>query len=156
MIKQIILTGALLAIAAVPAQAKLQGERVFTTEDGKWEVIRDVDSFTDEVSCTVAYVEDNGIQAAGDELYVTVKGGIRGYQMRQDDKPAGGMRIATDIEKRIDALVISEPWFEKIFEGDRLRIQVITWTNGLVNIDLNTANLQGAYETIPSCESGTI
>lgn len=140
---------AALALAPLPAMAgTLPGDRVFTTEDGMWEVVKQVDGFTDELTCTAAYVEDNGIQATDDTFYVGISGGIRSVQARRDDNKPGKLYLPSTIEKRIGSVIFDGGWFDMILDSSRLRMQALTWANGVVNTDINTAQLAIAVDVV--------
>lgn len=117
-------------------------------KSGNWKVLRSIDTMNDTVNCTGIYKENYGIQLTKDTLYVSVRGGLRSVTLRFGEKPARPLRLAEDMEKRVDSIIISGTDFAELLEGDRLRIQASTLVSGIATEDLDISGINSALENI--------
>jgi len=115
---------------------------------GNWTVLRDTNPMTDKTDCTGIYKDDLGVQLTSKELYLTIRGGPESVTLRFDDQAPESMRLATDIEKKIDAISISGPQFFKLLGSQRLRMEVMTLVRGISNIDLDVTGIVEAAGNI--------
>ncbi|MGL5679648.1 MAG: hypothetical protein ACRDC2_08595 [Plesiomonas shigelloides] len=119
-------------------------------KSGEWSVLRTTNQMTDEVSCTGVYKNEYGIQLTGDALYISIRGGLKGITLRFGDQPAESLRLATDIEKQVDAIMIQDNDFTKLMGSNRLRVQVLTVLGNLKNYDIDLSGISAAVENIRS------
>lgn len=115
---------------------------------GNWSVLRAMDPMTDKVSCTGIYKDQYGIQLTSDTLYVSIRGGISSIRLRFDDEPVQNLRLATEMEKKVDAISISGADFSKLMDSRRLRVEVLTLVRGVINEDLDLAGIREARTNI--------
>ena len=119
---------------------------------GNWKVVRKVDPFDDRVSCVGLYGSDYTYQLSHDALYVASKLYETGIQMKFDSKPTEQMRISTDMEDKIDAIIIEGSDFDKVLASNLLRIQIYSSMYGKKNIRVDLAGTQKAAKAIAECE----
>ncbi|RJF99050.1 hypothetical protein D3871_11400 [Noviherbaspirillum saxi] len=134
-------------LSASVAHASLKDAmKVF--KSGNWTVLRHTDPMKDTVNCTGIHKENYGIQLTEDSLYVSIRGGIQSVTLRFDDNPARSMRLADDIEKKINSVIISGTDFTELVSSNRLRVQVSTLVRGIANEDLDLTGIQSTLENI--------
>jgi hypothetical protein len=136
----------LLCLAGAASASLADAPTVFKA--GNWSVLRDVDVMTDKTSCTGIYKEDPSIQLTADTLYIRVRGGLKSVTLRFGDQPAERLRLATEMEEKVDAIEISGNDFTKLLGSARLRVQSMTLVRGITNFDLDLAGLSAAVENI--------
>lgn len=111
---------------------------------------------TDEVSCVAIYRDNMQVQLSADTFAIGLegRGGVRGYKIRIDDKPAGDLQLATDIEQDISAALFQGRAFEELLEANRVRFQAITVLSTLVDEDLDFSNVKAVIDVLrgPSCK----
>jgi hypothetical protein len=138
----------LVAISAGTALAGTLSGAPVVFRSGDWSVLRTVDQMTDKTSCTGIYKSDYGIQLTDDELYIKVRGGIKGVVLRFGDQPAEKMRLATKSEQNISSIDVEGSAFEKLLGSSRLRAQVLTVLGNVVDFDVDLNGLPAAVENI--------
>lgn len=147
---RLVLTIFVAAMSAYPASGVAQGlgEEVF--REGEWRVYRSVDSFTDAVSCTGTFGDNLNIQLAPDALYVSLRGrgSVSSVTLRYGDEAPEPLRLASDIEKDIDTVIIQGEEFARVINADRLRVQVLTILSTLVFEDIGLDGFLSARELI--------
>jgi hypothetical protein len=148
---------ALLACLA-PSLAAAQGlgasPAIFTS--GDWTVRKSKDAMTDKVSCTGLYLKRFDVQLDADSLYISLRGrgGVQGYTLRLDDRPAGRIQLASHTEKQVSALGITGTVFKDLLGAQRLRASIITVLNSQVQEDISLVGVPEAYAVItgPECK----
>lgn len=123
-------------------------------KSGKWGVKRNLDSMTDEVRCVALYNGRFDIQLSRQQFSVGAvgRGGVDGYQWRVDDAPATRMILANKIERATSHVMLEKPAVEKIVQGARFRILVMTLLGGMAEEDLDLTGIKEAYRFINSSE----
>lgn len=146
--KKLLILTACMAMCGIAQAGLKDATKVFTA--GNWTVLRDVDKMTDKVSCTGIYKNDFGKQLAQDGLYISIRGGISSVTLRFDDSPARGMRLPTQIEKDVRAVMLEGSEFDAAIASSRLRGQVLTLVSGLQEFDLDLTGIAEASANIKS------
>jgi hypothetical protein len=118
---------------------------------GNWKVVRRVDPFDDQVSCVGLYGSGYTYQLSDDALFVEAKLYETGIKLKFDSKPAEQMRISTDMEDKIDFIIIEGSDFDKVLASNLLRIQIYSSTHGKKNMRVELAGTQAAAKAIASC-----
>ena len=140
----------LVLLACLTASALMadlrNGKEVF--KSGNWTVLRDQDPMSDKVVCTGIYQGDFKFQLTEHDFYVRILGGVQSVRLRFDDEPAQALRLASEMEKKINAVDIKGADFERVLTAKRLRMQVGTLIRGLNEIDLDLIGLREAHENI--------
>lgn len=111
---------------------------------GPWHVLKDKDPMTDAVNCTAIYQGNFQVQISLQYLAIGLRGrgGISGYTLRLDDRPAGDMKLASNIEKRVGAALIEGDDFAALLQAKRVRFQALTALSTLVNEDLDFRQIE--------------
>jgi hypothetical protein len=97
---------------------------------------------TDAKSCT-AYFRNNNVQLTKDSFAVGYngRGGLKGYEIRIDDKPASEMQVPTRSEERMSAILIEGLLFDQIKAAKRVRVRALSRLNSIVNDDIDTSSI---------------
>ena len=103
---------------------------------------------TDKVSCTGVHKTGPKVQLSDDGFYVSVQGGVKGVKVRYDDNPAEGMRLGTDMEKKIGAVMFTGGDFQKVLQSKRVRLQVMTILDRVSESDLDITGIVDAHNNI--------
>lgn len=109
-------------------------------ETPAWNILQSIDSMTDKKEC-VAFLKSNSkVQYSGDTFSVGGLSWPNSYQYRIDDMKASELMFATDIEKRIGAIVLADKTVvRKIAGASRFRMKV---TSGKTeDYDVNVSEL---------------
>lgn len=117
-------------------------------ESGNWTVRRTIDAMTDKASCTGIYNNNLRIQLTERELFISVRGSLRAYKFRFDDRPASNLILADDMEKRLDTIIIRAN-FKKALGSSRLRVNASTYSSSK-DYDLDLTGIADAVENIKS------
>ena len=132
-----------------PAAAQgLDAGKTITLTAGQWSVERSADKMTDAINCVGFHKARRGIQLSADTMFVTVKGGIQSVTIRTDETPPSPMRLALDLEKSINSVLLRGSEFASVTKSDRLRIQVLTLVSGVFNEDIDIRGIQDAVPHI--------
>ena len=127
---------------------------VFTS--GDWTVRKSTNTMTDKVSCTGLYLHRFDVQLTKDTFYISLKGrgGVKGYILRVDDRPAGSMQVPSQTEKAISALGITGTVFRELLGAQRLRARILTVLDSSVQKDISLVGVPEAYTVIsgPECQ----
>lgn len=134
--------------APVQAQSLKDAQPVF--KSGNWTILRSIDPMTDKINCTGIYKSNYGVQLVSDTLYINVRGGIKSITLRFGENPAQPLRLAQEIEKAADAVVIDGNDFSQTLQTNRLRVRVLTLVRGVLTEDLDTTGIQAAVKNIQS------
>lgn len=134
-------------IGAAATAGTLAGAPV-VFRSGEWSVLRTIDQMTDKTSCTGIYKDEYSIQLTDDELYVKVRGGVKGVILRFGDQPAEKLRLATKSEETISSIDIEGNEFTKLLGSTRLRMQVMTVLRTVVDFDIDLTGMAAAVENI--------
>lgn len=119
-------------------------------KSGEWSVHKNTDVMTDKVSCTGIYKSEYGIQLTEDKLFISVRGGLKGITLRFGNQPAEGLRLASEMEKQVDAIMIQNNDFTKALGSSRLRAQVLTVLGNMRNYDIDLNGISAAVKNIRS------
>jgi hypothetical protein len=122
---------------------------------GKWSIHLSVDSMTDAKTCTGLYEGKYAVQLNEGKLYVNLRGrgGVSSIVLRFDNEPARPLRLATEMEQKLQIATIEGEDFKKLLESTRLRVRVLTVLDTIVDVDILLGNLKGALAIIsgPKC-----
>lgn len=147
--------GAIAAIAVCSlahAQGGFEGAKSLL-KVGNWNVLQTRDKMTDEVKCTGIFKNNFDVQLTADALYIAIRGGIQGVTFRFGEKPANPLRLADDMENKVDALIIKYGDLAEAVSTKRLRVQVSTMVRGVSTLDLDTTGIAAAHERIKTCSA---
>lgn len=136
---------------AIAALMMLAINPTFATEKkkvyqaGAWQVMQTQDPMTDKIGCTGIYNGDWTVQANQNVMYVSLsgRGGVRAYTLRIGDEPADKMKLASQIEKKISAVILDRD-FERILAAKRVMVQTYTILDTVVLDDVSLDGFQGA------------
>lgn len=111
-----------------------------------WFVRQDTDAMTDKKKCVALYKNQWTIQGGSHSFYISLRGrgGVKAYTLRFDDAPAEAMQLPTDMEKEMSAVIL-EPLFDRIYNGSRLRTEIVTV---LGNVLVEDIDLKGFKEAV--------
>jgi len=155
-IKTILLAFFTLIIFYSNSNADLSDAEVIKTS-GNWSVRQSKDFLTDETICTALYKDRFDIQVNEGVFYINMKGkgGVSLVKYRIDDNDAktygnydSTMRSSGVIKFKHDVI------FKSILSAKRLRVQVYTLLEELVNHDIDLNGLAEVYPTLlsPQCK----
>ncbi len=116
-----------LVVAEQALAAKVSEMPVIHTS-GSWELRKGVDSFTDEVSCVATPKGDISIQATDETFYIggaRGRGGLQGYRYRLDNNDPVPLRLATDMEQKIQNIILEGGEYQDILGAKRLRVLAV-------------------------------
>lgn len=130
--------------------AHAQGFRnsTVTLQAGDWQVFRTPDPMSDKASCTGIYRGNFRVQLVEHKLYLGVIGGIESVTLRFGDQPAQDLRLPTQLERGVRAVIIEGAEFAALQSAPRLRYRVGTLINGLVDGDIDLTALPRVLEHI--------
>jgi hypothetical protein len=134
-----------------PKTLKEEGE-VFRS--ASWHVVQKLDAMTDKKSCTALYKNAWTVQGTAENLYVSLRGrgGVKAYTLRIDDAPADAFQMASPTEKELSAVVL-KPSFDRIYGGNRVRLQIGTILGGILVEDIDLKGFRESVDYIRSnCE----
>lgn len=145
----------LATIGATDSPAQSAKQRMTTLTAGNWSVQRSVDAMTDKVVCTGYHSGNSGAQLSSDKFFVPIRGGLQSVTLRYGEAPAKPMRLATEIEKKVGSIVIEKAEFGLAIQSNRLRIQSLTYANGVVTVDIDLTGVDMALNHIRAgCPAG--
>ncbi len=143
-----------LVLASSPAKADLNKAPIIA-KSGNWSVRRGTDLMTDKKSCVALYQQRFDIQVNEGDFWFDVrgKGGVQGFTYRIDDEASSKMQIPTEIEKNIGAAHIEGSEFAHLLSAKRLRMQVLTILDSLIEADIDLKGLSEMHRTLsgPEC-----
>ena len=145
--KKVIICAALLALASGHVMADLAAATK-AGQFGKWTVLREKDKMTDKTICTGVQGRKHEIQLSDNALYLTVSGGPSSVALRFDDKPARALRLATDMEKKIDVVILEGGEFEEAKQSSKVLAQVNTLVSGVKTLEIDTRGIDQAVKFI--------
>jgi hypothetical protein len=102
----------------------------------------------DKTVCTAIYKGDYGIQLTDHALFIHINGGPQGFRLRFDDDPAGPLKLATDIQKKIDVIEVDGSNFTRLLDAHRLRYDVTTIIGSGQEGDLDVTGVAEAVQNI--------
>ena len=137
------------AAAHTVAAAGLANEPV-VFRSGKWEVRRGQDAMTDQISCTGIHSSGPRVQLSDRGFYVGIQGGVRGVTVRYDNDPPQQMRLATEMEKKVRAVIFDGADFDRVQNAKRVRIQVMTVLDQVAESDIDLTGIDQALQNIRS------
>jgi hypothetical protein len=142
--------GATAVLAVCLAAPGLAAQREILEKVGGWQLTATKDAMTDKLSCTGFYDGKPTVQLNAESFYVSLRGrgGVQGVMVRFDDRPAGSMRLPTDIEKRLSHVQLTRSEFTEMQQAQRVRIEVITILNQIVLEDVNLQGTAAALDVL--------
>jgi hypothetical protein len=143
-----------MAIVGTCALGANLGDAPIVFRSGEWSVLRTLDQMTDQTNCTGIYKKDYAVQLTDDELFVKVRGGVKGVTLRFGDQPAEKLRLATKSERSLSSVSIEGGDFTKLLGSTRLRMQVLTVLDTVAEVDIDLTGVPAAVENIRSGCSG--
>lgn len=130
------------------------GEKTLTT--GQWTVYRKMEGMSDKVTCTGVNVQGPNIQLSSRGFYIALRGGIDSVELRFDEKPSRKMRVPTDMEKKVRAIILDEEEFQDAINSDRLRFESLRTLGGFNTGDINLDGIKAARDHIQAgCPAST-
>lgn len=142
---------ALLIVLLLPTLC-LSADPVVVGNVGAWRVILTKDAMTDKSSCFAIYEKQTNIQLSGPGLYISArgKGGIRTYQYRIDDLPGSRLIGAGGLERDTSLLSFkrADTGAANVFGSKRLRIQIFTVLDSILEYDIDMADVPAALALI--------
>ena len=120
-------------------------------KSGQWEVRKSVDAMTDKVTCTGIYGKGYRYQLNNDSLFIGVKGGPRSVTLRYGTNAAERLRLASDMETKINYIILKGGEFRKLSTVNRLRLESLTYVRGIVSADID---LKGMNEALAFIKAG--
>jgi hypothetical protein len=114
---------------------------------GNWFVRQDTDAMTDKKKCVALYKNEWTIQGSVHNLYISLRGrgGVKAYTLRFDDAPAEQMQLPSNMEKEMN-VVILEPSFDRIYNGSRLRAEIVTVLGSVLVEDIDLKGFKEAVD----------
>lgn len=117
-----------------------------TTEQG-WQLHRRNDPMTNKIECYLAPVGKPYAQFTTHNFLVSYKerGGVKGYTYRLDDGAVTEMQLPTEEEQELDILDFSDGAFNSILGASRLRLEVLTVLDEIVDDDFPLSGMRGLF-----------
>jgi len=137
---------------AKPVTVKIPPGNSTVFSAGRWTIDRSVNKMTDVPSCAGLYRGEWKIQLGKDDLSVRMRGrgGVGTVTLRFDDAPPQEMRLATDMEKDLSLVVVDGNDFALALRSARLRIEIFTILNDIVQEDIDLKGAKQAHDFIVS------
>lgn len=138
-------------VAIIPAKAQV-GTKFSSV--GEWTIFRDYDPMGGTSVCT-AYKDDTPVQLNKGAIAFALnqKIGVAGYRLRWDENPAGEVVPLGSSATRTSAFMLTDADFVKLQHSKRLRVQVTTISNSVVNYDLDLKSVPQVIAAlkVPEC-----
>lgn len=147
MVRHLLFSSAL-ALVATSAAALSLADAPVVFKSGNWSVLRATDAMSDKTVCTAIYKDDYGVQLTDHALFLHVRGGPEAFRLRFDDDPAGSLKIATDIQKKIDVIEVEGADFTRLLAAHRLRYDVTAIIGPGPEGDLDVTGIAEAVQNI--------
>ena len=141
--------GSLLASAVAGAQSIEQSPVIFRS--GAWDVHRTQDIMNDGSVCTAVYKNQFGIQLSANALTIASPDGVKRVRLRFDAEDPQAQRPATHDEMRYNRIQVDGHEFAELLDSRRLRYEVVTATNDVINGDID---LSGAFQAHDNVAAG--
>jgi hypothetical protein len=111
--------------------------------------MQDTDAMTDKKICTAIFKKGWTLQGTGQTLYLSLRGrgGVKAITLRVDDDPANPLRLATKSEGSISSVDFQDD-FQRIYDGKRLRVQVMTVLGNVVSEDIDLTGFKASTDYI--------
>lgn len=143
---------ALIVFGVAPAFTGSIADMKILETRGQWQLRMGVDNMSDKRSCVIINTLSPQIQIDEGGVYVSYsgRGGIQGYRYRLGDGPATEIRIVSDLEKRVGAIIFGGADFQAILQSNRLRISAYTILDTLIDEDFDLSEaryLYGSFNT---------
>jgi hypothetical protein len=109
---------------------------------------------TDSVRCTGLYGSEFGIQLTRSALYISLRGqgGVKAAIFRYGDTAPLPLRLASQMEKDVSALIMEGADFDAVRSTPRLRVRVMTVLDDIRDFDLDLTDLAPTYEFLGSSQ----
>lgn len=141
-----------LATALVTPASAAEGFGKKIGQTGRWTLYAEINSMTDQKDCTALFDDRIGVQLTHDSLAISLRGrgGIRAYRIRLDEAPARPLQLATDREKGVSAIFISDDLFSEAVGSKRLRVAAFTILSSTVEEDIDLSGIAKVRQTFDS------
>jgi hypothetical protein len=150
--KRILIIASAILVTIAPAAAQL-GSKFSAV--GDWTIYRDFDPMGGTQTCTAAYKDDTSVQLNKGAIAFALnqKIGVNGYHLRWDGNPAGELVLPGINGKKMSAFFLTDSDFAKLQNAKRLRVQVITLSNSVVNYDIDLKSVPQVIAALkaPNC-----
>ena len=135
------------AVASAESKGASAAGEVF--KSGLWSVMQDKDAMTDKKVCTAIFKKGWTLQGTGQTLFLSLRGrgGVKAVTLRVDDDPANPLRLATKSEGSISSVDFQDD-FQRIYDGKRLRVQVMTVLGNVVSEDIDLTGFKASTDYI--------
>lgn len=139
-----------LSLMAACAVANAAGGKEAFRSAG-WRVVESVDAMTDEKECTAIYKNNWDIQSSKDTFFISMqgRGGVKAYKVRVGSEPVDDMRLADDMEQKLDAVIL-ESQFSRIYKAQRLRVQVVSVLSDVIVEDIDLRGFKASIDYMKS------
>lgn len=109
---------------------------------------------TDKKSCVALFKDRFDIQITEKNFTYSLrgKGGVKMITLRFDENQPIN-RLANDLEKRLSLVYIKDEEFRQLLLAKRLRIQIFTVLDTIVNEDLDLSGFTEIYPKISECKA---
>ena len=144
--------------ANAPSSSSDQSSQPTVFSSGNWAVHRSVDPMTDKPTCTGIYHNDWNYQLNEKAFYISVRGrgGVKAVRLRFGDSPAQGLRLASETEGEVSAVIVAGTDFSSFLKSPRLRAEIATVLDNAINEDLDLTGVSDVHNfmsTSPQCRS---
>lgn len=121
--------------------------------EGDWELRSAKNDFTDETACVIVKKDDFSVQLASNEFSVSMrgKGGVGSFYYRIDEGEPSSTILPDDNNyidfnnADTDLFSPEKGTFDRIIQGKRLRLQVLTVLDTVEYFDFNLAGISTLY-----------
>ncbi|MES2017344.1 MAG: hypothetical protein V4484_12705 [Pseudomonadota bacterium] len=139
---------ALLFLTTIPVAAAPEKE-VVVFRSAYWHVAQSMHAITNKKNCSAIYKDSLKIQATRNNFLVSFRGrgGVASYVLRIDDNPPDAIKLASDMEKKISAVIL-ESSFERIYRASRVRLGVTTALGHSMGEDIDLKGLKESVDFI--------
>ena len=145
------------AFLAIQLNAATNSNWRSITTVGAWQIDAEKDAMTDKLSCVAFYENKPAIQLTLNSFDISLRGrgGVGGITIRFDDKPANRLRLPSKIEKQLSIVSFTNSKFQELLQSNRVRVQVLTVLDQIVNEDINLKDLEAARAVLKSDKCGS-
>ncbi len=116
-------------------------------QSSSWIVYRNSNAMTDKVYCLAVLKDRPYISARSHSFTVdaSTRGGVRNYTIRIDDYPAMPMQFPNHIEREVNAVIFKNE-FNLLLNANRLRVQILTILNSVIDEDIDLTGFSQSIE----------
>jgi hypothetical protein len=143
-----LLIGSVIALVAAGPGAAQNGTKFNAVDD--WMIYRDFDPMGGTAVCTAYYKGDKSVQLNKGAIAFALnqKIGVNGYQLRWDEN-----QISEVIRPGSSAFFLADAEFLRLQNSKRLRVQVTTLSNSVINYDIELKSVPQVIAALkaPNC-----